>query len=48
MDLTAEFYLQTVDRIFVRHEVPLGLFRHRGNLIDLTAIQPHGALCGRG
>lgn len=39
MDLTAEFYLQTVDRIFVRHEVPLGLFRHRGNLIDLKAIR---------
>ena len=38
MDLTAEFYLQTVDRIFVRHEVPLGLLRHRGNLIDLKAI----------
>ncbi len=39
MDLTAEFYLQTVDRIFVRHQVPLGLFRHRGNLIDLAAIR---------
>jgi poly(3-hydroxybutyrate) depolymerase len=39
MDLTAEFYLQTVDRIFVRHEVPLGLLRHRGNLIDLKAIR---------
>jgi poly(3-hydroxybutyrate) depolymerase len=43
MDLTAEFYLQTVDRVFVRHQVPLGLFRHRGNLIDLTAIR-HTAL----
>ncbi|WP_292532438.1 polyhydroxyalkanoate depolymerase [Methylocystis sp.] len=39
MDLTAEFYLQTVERIFIRHEVPLGLFRHRGNLLDLTAIR---------
>jgi poly(3-hydroxybutyrate) depolymerase len=39
MDLTAEFYLQTVDRVFVRHQVPLGLFRHRGNLIDLKAIR---------
>jgi poly(3-hydroxybutyrate) depolymerase len=38
MDLTAEFYLQTVDRVFVRHQVPLGLLRHRGNLIDLKAI----------
>lgn len=39
MDLTAEFYLQTVDRVFVRHQVPLGLLRHRGNLIDLKAIR---------
>ncbi len=39
MDLTAEFYLQTVERVFVRHEVPLGLLRHRGQLIDLSAIR---------
>jgi poly(3-hydroxybutyrate) depolymerase len=39
MDLTAEFYLQTVDRVFIRHQVPLGLFRHRGQLIDLKAIR---------
>jgi len=39
MDLTAEFYLQTVDRVFVRHQVPLGLLRHRGNLIDLKVIR---------
>lgn len=39
MDLTEEFYLQTVDRVFIRHEVPLGLLRHRGELIDLKAIR---------
>ena len=39
MDLTAEFYLQTVDRVFIHHEVPLGLLRHRGELIDLKAIR---------
>lgn len=39
MDLTAEFYLQTVERVFIRHEVPLGLLRHRENLIDLKAIR---------
>ncbi len=39
MDLTAEFYLQTVERVFIKHEVPLGLLRHRGELIDLTAIR---------
>ncbi|WP_442754819.1 polyhydroxyalkanoate depolymerase [Methylocystis sp. JAN1] len=39
MDLTAEFYLQTVERVFIRHEVPLGLLRHRGELIDLKKIR---------
>src|SRR5512136_1216414 len=39
MDLQAEFYLQTVERVFIKHEVPLGLLRHRGELIDLKAIR---------
>jgi poly(3-hydroxybutyrate) depolymerase len=30
MDLTAEFYLQTVDTVFVRHLMPRGLLTHRG------------------
>jgi poly(3-hydroxybutyrate) depolymerase len=43
MDLTAEFYLQTVEEIFIKHALPLGLLRHRGELIDLHAIK-HTAL----
>jgi poly(3-hydroxybutyrate) depolymerase len=39
MDLAAEFYLQTVEKVFIRHEVPLGLLRHRGERIDLHAIR---------
>jgi poly(3-hydroxybutyrate) depolymerase len=39
MDLAAEFYLQTVEKIFIRHEVPLGLLRHHGERIDLHAIR---------
>ncbi len=39
MDLTAEFYLQTVDEVFVKHAIPLGLYRHRGAMIDLHAIR---------
>jgi poly(3-hydroxybutyrate) depolymerase len=39
MDLTAEFYLQTVDQVFVRHELPKGEMRHRGQPVDLTAIR---------
>ncbi len=39
MDLTGEFYLQTVERVFIHHEVPRGLLKHRGELIDLKAIK---------
>jgi poly(3-hydroxybutyrate) depolymerase len=39
MDLTAEFYLQTVEQVFMRHAIPLGLFDHRGERIDLHAIR---------
>jgi poly(3-hydroxybutyrate) depolymerase len=39
MDLTAEFYLQTVECVFIKHEVPLGLLRHRDELIDLKSIR---------
>ncbi|WP_036257241.1 polyhydroxyalkanoate depolymerase [Methylocapsa aurea] len=39
MDLTAEFYLQTVDAVFVRHALPKGEMMHRGEKIDLAAIR---------
>jgi poly(3-hydroxybutyrate) depolymerase len=48
MDLTAEFYLQTVERVFIKHEVPLGLLRHRGALIDLGAIRKTALLTVEG
>jgi poly(3-hydroxybutyrate) depolymerase len=38
MDLTAEFYLQTVDTVFVQHLMPRGLMTHRGRTVDLGAI----------
>ena len=38
MDLTAEFYLQTVDTVFVQHMMPRGLMTHRGRPVDLAAI----------
>ena len=38
MDLTAEFYLQTVDTVFVRHLMPQGQMMHRGRPVDLAAI----------
>ncbi len=39
MDLTSEFYLQTVDTVFVKHLMPRGLMRHRGRPVDLSAIR---------
>jgi poly(3-hydroxybutyrate) depolymerase len=39
MDLTAEFYLQTVEKVFVEHALPKGQMTHRGEPIDLLAIR---------
>jgi poly(3-hydroxybutyrate) depolymerase len=39
MDLTAEFYLQTVETVFVRHDLPKGKMTHRGVKIDPGAIR---------
>ena len=48
MDMTAEFYLQTVECVFIRHEVPLGLLRHRNALVDLKAIRSTALLTVEG
>ncbi|MGL5837460.1 MAG: polyhydroxyalkanoate depolymerase [Sphingorhabdus sp.] len=37
-DMTAEFYLQTVDVVFQRHLLPKGEFNYRGKLVDPGAI----------
>ncbi|MEF0940559.1 polyhydroxyalkanoate depolymerase [Rhizobium sp. BR 362] len=39
MDLTAEFYLQTVDQVFIKHALPKGELTHRGQHVDPTAIR---------
>ncbi len=39
MDLCAEFYLQTVDTVFVRHALPKGQMTHRGIPIDPAKIR---------
>lgn len=38
MDLPAEYYLQTIAKVFQEHELPRGVFRHRGELVDPAAI----------
>ena len=39
MDLTAEFYLQTIDTVFVRQTLPKGKMMHRGRPVDLGEIR---------
>ena len=39
MDLTAEFYLQTVDTVFVRHALPKGEMMHRDRPVDPKQIR---------
>lgn len=38
-DMTAEFYLQTVDVVFQRHTLPKGEMTHRGRRVDPAAIR---------
>jgi poly(3-hydroxybutyrate) depolymerase len=34
MDLTAEYYLQTIETVFLEHRLPQGEMQHRGVLVD--------------
>jgi poly(3-hydroxybutyrate) depolymerase len=39
MDLTAEYYLQTIETVFLEHWLPKGLMFHRNFLIDPSKIK---------
>jgi poly(3-hydroxybutyrate) depolymerase len=39
MDLTAEFYLQTVETVFLRHALPKGEMTHRGERVNPALIR---------
>ena len=39
MDLPADFYLQTIDRVFHRHDLPQGRFRVRADLVAPATIE---------
>lgn len=39
MDLTAEYYLQTIETVFLEHRLPKGLMTHRNRLVDPGAIR---------
>jgi poly(3-hydroxybutyrate) depolymerase len=47
-DMTAEFYLQTVDVVFQRHLLPDGRMEHRGRLVDPDAIRDTALLAIEG
>jgi poly(3-hydroxybutyrate) depolymerase len=47
-DMTAEFYLQTVDVVFQRHLLPRGELRHRGRVVDPSAIRDTALLAIEG
>ncbi|MEP0189553.1 MAG: polyhydroxyalkanoate depolymerase [Erythrobacter sp.] len=47
-DMTAEFYLQTVEHVFQKHSIPNGTFEHKGEIVDLTKITDTGLLAVEG
>jgi poly(3-hydroxybutyrate) depolymerase len=47
-DMTAEFYLQTVDVVFQRHLLPEGEMEHRGRIVDPAAIRDTALLAIEG
>jgi poly(3-hydroxybutyrate) depolymerase len=47
-DMTAEFYLQTVDAVFQRHLLPQGKLKHRARRVDPAAIRDTALLAIEG
>ncbi len=47
-DMTAEFYLQTIEHVFQKHTLPKGEFVHRGKAIDPDAIRDTAILAIEG
>ena len=47
-DMTAEFYLQTVEEVFQKHSLPNGTFVHHGEVVDLGAIRDTALLAVEG
>ncbi len=48
MDLTAEYFLQTIDTVFVEHQLPRGSMTHRNKKVDLSAITRVGLMTVEG
>lgn len=39
MDVSAEFYLQTIEKVFIDHHLPRGIFEWRGRTVNLAKIK---------
>jgi poly(3-hydroxybutyrate) depolymerase len=48
MDLPADFYLETIRRVFQEHALPLGTFESRGRLVEPAAIEKTALLTVEG
>ncbi|BCW86896.1 hypothetical protein sos41_00180 [Alphaproteobacteria bacterium SO-S41] len=48
LDLSADFYLETIDRVFQRHELPKGEFKVHGRLVKPKAIKDMGLMTVEG
>jgi poly(3-hydroxybutyrate) depolymerase len=48
LDMSAEFFLQTLDHIFMRHSLPLGTLTWHGERVDLAAIRSTALLTVEG
>ncbi len=48
MDLSADYYMQTIDTVFVKHALPKGEMTHRGKPVDPTAIRRTGLMTVEG
>ena len=47
-DMTAEFYLQTIETVFQTHALPKGEMMHKGTRVDLTGIRDTAILAIEG
>ncbi len=47
-DMSAAYYLQTVEHVFQKHSLPNGTFVHRGKVVDLGKIKDTALLAVEG
>lgn len=48
MDLTSEFYLQTIEEVFIKHSLATGKMMHRGKPVRLASIRKTGLMTVEG